>query len=210
MSKHCHNKGLGIFILRFVVGIIFLSHGWEAFVYMPQTIAFFAQFGIPAYFTYLVAIIETVGGIALILGIFTRVMAPLLALIMVFSIALVKWKVGYPVGGFLGAFRISEIDIMLLVSSVTLAISGCGKYSLGRFCRCKCHSKDGKHCGVCKAVGCEESLCGHCSDGHDKCSDSEHSHEHDEHHHNHNHNHNHSGHHHHDEVKISESVREGK
>ena len=188
----CKNKGFGLFLLRVFVGVIFLSHGWEKFYYMEETIGFFTQFNIPAFLAYVVATIETLGGIALILGIFTRVAAPLLALVMVGAVVLVKWKVGYPAGGFLGAFRISEIDIMLFVSSVTVALSGAGMYSLAKFSKLGCRHEGACHSKMCKVIGCEDSSCKDCSFDDHECGDGEHHHGHSE------------------EVKMNESVREMK
>ena len=64
-------------ILRIHFGIILLAHGWlkiSVFT-IPSTVGYFSSLGIPSIFAYLVIFGEIIGGIALILGIQTRLAA---------------------------------------------------------------------------------------------------------------------------------------
>ena len=64
-------------ILRIHFGIILLAHGWlkiSVFT-IPNTVGYFSSLGIPSIFAYLVIFGEVIGGIALILGIQTRLAA---------------------------------------------------------------------------------------------------------------------------------------
>ena len=71
-------------VLRVVLGFLFAAHGWQKFNEwtIAGTQASFAKMGVPAadVMAPAVAVLELAGGIALILGILTRVVAALLVL----------------------------------------------------------------------------------------------------------------------------------
>lgn len=64
-------------VLRITTGVLFLAHGWlKVSVFtIPGTVAFFESLGLPGLFAYLTIFAEIVGGIALILGIGTRIVS---------------------------------------------------------------------------------------------------------------------------------------
>lgn len=68
---------LAAFILRVTSGALFLAHGLtKVFVFtIPGTVGFFESLGFPALFAYLVIFAEVVGGLALITGTATRIVA---------------------------------------------------------------------------------------------------------------------------------------
>lgn len=115
-------KVLGLFLLRVVLGAVFIAHGWAKISGMEGTVGFFASLGLPAFMAYVVAWVEFLGGIAVILGVFTRIAAYLLAITMVVAIFLVKIK-----AGFLGGY---ELDLILLASALVVAWSDIGPYSV--------------------------------------------------------------------------------
>lgn len=123
MMSWCDNKDFGLFIIRLSVAIMFISAGWGKFTNMEQTVGFFASLGLPAFITYLVVAVELLGGLAMLLGVFTRYAGILLSVVMVFAIILVKSKMG---------FIPAQIDIMLLASSLGIAMIGPGGWSLAR------------------------------------------------------------------------------
>lgn len=159
-SRCSCNQDVGLFILRLIVGAIFLSHGVEKFYYMQDTMNFFAQVGIPTFFAYVVAAVETLGGILLIVGFFTRYVAVLLGVVMLVAIFAVKWPLGYDAGGFVGAWRLSEVDLALLGANIALFFTGAGSVSLTKWCKCRCHHV-GASCKVCDAIGCNDGKCDH-------------------------------------------------
>lgn len=112
----------GLFLLRVVFGAIFVAHGWAKISGIEGTIGFFSSLGLPAFMAYVVAWVEFLGGIAVILGVFTLIAAYLLAITMVVAIFLVKIR-----AGFLGGY---ELDLILLVSALVVAWSDIGPYSV--------------------------------------------------------------------------------
>ena len=116
------HPALGFFLLRLVVGLVFLSHGVDKFQNMESTIAFFASLGMPVFLAYFVATVETLGGIALILGLFSRIAGVLLAIVMVVAVFSVTW----PAGGWTG----SELELTLLASNLALALIGPGAWAI--------------------------------------------------------------------------------
>jgi putative oxidoreductase len=128
-------KVCGMFLLRVVVGAIFIAHGWAKIQGMDGLIGWLGSMGFAPMFAYLVAYVEFLGGLAVLLGIYSRIAGYLLALVMVFAIYLVKLKLGF-VGGY-------EFELLLLVASLAVAWNGSGPYSVsGKMCGCG-------SCGMC-------------------------------------------------------------
>ncbi len=121
-------QGWGIAILRVVVGIVFLVHGGQKlFVWGFGGVAgFMAKVGIPAPMlaAVLVTLVEFVGGLALVLGLFTRWAAIPLAINMVVAILVVHWPAGFFLpNGF-------EFALTLLAANAALVLLGSGEASV--------------------------------------------------------------------------------
>lgn len=118
-------QGWGITILRVVVGIVFLVHGGQKlFVWgFGGVAAFMAKVGIPAPMLAAIAVtlVELLGGLALVLGLYTRWVAVPLAIDMAVAILVVHLPAGFflPDG--------YEFPLTLLAASVALALLGSGK-----------------------------------------------------------------------------------
>jgi putative oxidoreductase len=122
----------GITALRVIVGVTFLMHGWEKLVLMgvPATAHFFGDLGVPLPLPAAAGVtgLEVVGGLALIAGLLTRWVAIPLALDMATAIVLVHLPLGFFSGD--GGY---ELVLLLLVSSVALALTGSGAFALDGF-----------------------------------------------------------------------------
>lgn len=119
-------RDIGLLALRIGIGVIFIMHGYgKLFGGAPGMDAFTGMVGglgfpLPALFAYAAALTEFVGGIAILLGLFTSVAAVLGAIVMLVALFMVK-KFSFPA---------ADIDFMLLASLVTLFCLGAGRYSL--------------------------------------------------------------------------------
>lgn len=88
----------GLAVLRVVLGVIFVYHGYgKLFGGIESTAGFFGSLGIPAPLAsaWLVGIVEFFGGLALVAGIGARAAAALLVPTMVVAIATVHWGSGF-------------------------------------------------------------------------------------------------------------------
>lgn len=92
-SCGCMHGSSGLTVLRVVVGALFLLHGIQKFTGLDGVQSFFGQIGIWPWLAFVIALAETLGGIALILGIFSRWAGYGLATIMIgaFAFAAFGW-----------------------------------------------------------------------------------------------------------------------
>lgn len=117
-------QGWGITVLRVVVGIVFLMHGGQKlFVLGISNVAgFLGQAGFPLPMLSAVALTaaEFLGGLALLLGLFTRLAAIPLAFTMLVAMLAVHLKGGFFLpSGF-------EYTLVLLAANVALVFLGSG------------------------------------------------------------------------------------
>lgn len=119
----------GTVILRVILGLTFFIHGLSKFQGgLSNTAGFFESLGIPGFLAYVVTVIELIGGIMLILGIGTRIVSVLFAVIMLGAIFTVKLS-----AGFLGNDQMAgyELELALLAMAIFLAIANSSTFSLG-------------------------------------------------------------------------------
>jgi putative oxidoreductase len=116
-------------LLRITLGILFLAHaGLKFFVFTPAGAAqFFGSLGLPPSLAYLTIAAEAVGGIALILGVFTRWVSLALIPILVGAIVFVHGPAGFffnnPNGGWeYLAFWIAALVAQALMGDGALAV----------------------------------------------------------------------------------------
>jgi len=115
--------------LRLAVGAIFIAHGRQKlFGGLTGFGQYLESLGVPlpSASALVVALVEFLGGIALLLGLFTRWAALLLAINMLVAIVLVHWRHGLTgPGGF-------EFPLALLAATISLMLTGAQKFSLER------------------------------------------------------------------------------
>lgn len=120
---------VGPFLVRVIVGIIFIAHGGAKFAGgIGGTAEAFGSLGIPlpVLSAWLAAGTELIGGILLVLGLATRVVAIPLAFTMVVAFAYVHGAHGFflPQG--------FEFVLLLFVLNVAIILQGGGRWSLDR------------------------------------------------------------------------------
>jgi putative oxidoreductase len=119
----------GPLMMRIIVGYTFMLAGWGKLTNLAQVTENFVSWGIPfpKLLTPFVSSVECFGGIMLILGLFTRIPAAMLAVVMIVAIRSAKWG------------DIDSLETLLGFEEMTyfaafmwLAIAGPGAASLDR------------------------------------------------------------------------------
>ena len=125
-----HFAWAGPLMMRIICGYTFMLAGWGKLNNLAQVTENFVGWGIPLpkILTPLVSGVEFLGGIMLILGLFTRIPAAMLAVVMVVAIRSAKWG------------DVDSLETLLGFEEATyfaaftwLAIAGPGAASLDRF-----------------------------------------------------------------------------
>jgi len=118
----------GMVPLRFAVGLVFLLHGGQKlFVFgLAGTADIMGKLGLPlpALCAVIVIAVELLGGLAILLGAFTRLAGALLAFEMLVAILVARLH-----GGFFAPYGY-EFELTLLAACLTFALSGPGQVSL--------------------------------------------------------------------------------
>lgn len=121
---------VGALILRVTLGVIFFIHGLVKFQDgIENTAGWFTSIGLPGFLAYAVAGIELVGGLALIIGIGTRIVSSLIAIIMIGATLKVKLSLGLLGNGQMAGY---ELDLAFLAMAIYLAINGSKMLSIGQ------------------------------------------------------------------------------
>ena len=136
MSKSLNNlQPWGALLLRLVLGVAMMYHGWSkvipaggfhggnAFSAIERHSHYVASMGLPYWLGIVSALTEFVGGALLLLGLFTRFAAFLVAINMLVALVMVNRHHGY--GG-------SEYSLALFVIALMLFFYGAGVCALDR------------------------------------------------------------------------------
>ena len=121
----------GALILRVSLGILFLAHaGLKYFVFTPAGVAaFFGSLGLPPWLAYIVLAVETLGGVALILGVWTRLVALALTPLILGTIVTVHGAAGFFFTNTGGGW---EYPALWAVALIVQALIGDGAHALAR------------------------------------------------------------------------------
>jgi len=117
-------------LMRIAIGYILFMHGWAKLNMGAAAVAgSMAKSGLqPALgFAYAAMVLETVGAVCIVLGLFTRFFAAAIAIEMAFAFAFVHGPKGFPAGK--GGF---EYVLLLGIVMFVIAIRGGGPYSADR------------------------------------------------------------------------------
>ena len=119
----------GPLAMRLVVGYVFMKTGWAKLNNLPQMIQNFTEWGVwfPKIMTPFASGVECFGGVMLMLGLFTRIPAGMLVVVMLVAIRVAKWDDIDSLETLLG-FE----EVTYLAAFLWLAIAGPGAASLDR------------------------------------------------------------------------------
>lgn len=124
------NAALAALILRVSLGGLFLAHAWlKLFVFTPAgTAGYFASLGFPAALAYVVIAAELLGGLALILGVYSRIVSLALVPILLGSIYAPHGAAGFIFSNEGGGW---EFPAFWAVALLVQALLGNGTLALG-------------------------------------------------------------------------------
>jgi putative oxidoreductase len=109
--------------IRVLTGIIFIAHGIPKLVDISGTQHFFSHaLGFPPEMAVIIALLEVIGGLALLFGVLTRLAAILFIIEMIGATLTVKLSKGF-VSGY-------DFDLLLVAASISLLLTGPGKPSI--------------------------------------------------------------------------------
>lgn len=136
--RWCHRKSVGLLVLRVALGAFFLAHGISKFQNLAIMQEFFVSIGLAAWMAPVIAAVESLAGLALILGAYLWPAA--LGIIGVMAVA--TWKVtGLNVYG--QSWLLHYVsgwapNAIYAAAALALAFTGAGEYSLTAWCLKRC------------------------------------------------------------------------
>lgn len=113
--------------LRMAVGTIFIAHGVPKFD--PGFSGFLGNIGMPPEAQIPIALLETVGGIVLIIGVLSRISASMLSMNMLGAVFVVKGAES------LTGQRGYELDLILLAACLVIIVAGPGRVSISHIAK---------------------------------------------------------------------------
>ena len=115
----------GLLPIRIIAGLTFIAHGLPKFFDVSGGYGFFESVNLPPELFVSIALLEVVGGLAILLGILTRIASALLLIEMLGAILMVKLSKGF-IGGY-------EFELLLISIFISLVILGPGKISIENY-----------------------------------------------------------------------------
>jgi putative oxidoreductase len=130
-----YNHSVLLLLVRIGAGLAFISHGYQKLMTPEMFVDFFTKLGLGGLnMVYFVGAVEFLGGIALILGVYTMYAGALLSIVMIVAILKVHLAQGYSMTATSMGY---EYQLLLLLVSLGFIFSGPGKFSLwGGKCGC--------------------------------------------------------------------------
>jgi len=118
--------------VRVIVGIILFMHGWgKVKAGAAGVAAFMAKSGLEPglAFAYAAILLETIGALCIIFGLFTRIFAAAIAIEMLIAVIAVHWSHGFYYNAHNGGY---EYALLIGIVMFAIAIRGGGPYSIDR------------------------------------------------------------------------------
>jgi len=144
----CHNKSIGLLLLRLSLGAFFIAHGVNKLQNIESMQQFFNSVGLTASFwPHVVGWGELLAGVAILLGAFMWIAAVVIAVVMALAILKVTWPNPSQQPALLHFISGWGPNVIYGTAALALAWCGAGKWSLtGWFLRQKGRSEDCKDC----------------------------------------------------------------
>ncbi|MEK7612908.1 MAG: DoxX family protein [Patescibacteria group bacterium] len=118
ITKWSYHRGWALLFVRLASGLVFLTHGWAKLMSLRGAESFFSGLGLPPGTAAFIAVVETVGGLMLVLGIAPRLAGLVLGVEMLIALLLV----GVPSGDY-------ELELLLAASAFAVFFAGAGAYA---------------------------------------------------------------------------------
>lgn len=125
MKKMSSVFSYGLLPIRIMAGIVFIAHGIPKFHDIPGGYGFFQSINLPPELFLPIALLEVIGGFAILFGILTRIASSLFIIEMIGAIVTAKLSRGF-VGGY-------EFELLLISICISLVIMGPGKISIENY-----------------------------------------------------------------------------
>ena len=130
---------VALLLLRLTLGLVMLAHGvqkafgWFNGFGFEATLAFFASIGVPGPVALLIILLETAGALALLAGLFGRLMALGHAAILLSAVLLIHLANGFYMN-WDGSQAGEGIEFFVLATAIalTIAVKGSGAWSVDR------------------------------------------------------------------------------
>ncbi|MCC6404911.1 MAG: DoxX family protein [Candidatus Yanofskybacteria bacterium] len=128
--RWCHNKSVGLLVLRLALGAFFIGHAAAKLQSLPATVEMFGGWGFGPLWAYLATGSELVAGIFLVVGAFLWIAAALLGIVMLVAIYAVTGPnpMGQP--ALLHFIFGWGQNLVFAAAALALAFTGAGRWSL--------------------------------------------------------------------------------
>ena len=108
--------------IRIMAGLTLMLHGLPKITDIPGVQNFFPNIGLPPELAIPVALLEVIGGLAILFGILTRIASGLFIIEMIGAVVVAKLSKGF-VGGY-------ELELLIMAICISLFITGPGRISI--------------------------------------------------------------------------------
>src|SRR5687768_5190407 len=119
-------RAFGPLVLRVALGVVFIAHGLPKLTGSDAAVTYLESLGLPPVASPAIGVVETGGGVALLAGAATVIVAPLLALDMLFAAIQSESQHGFFINWAMtpGVGHGYEYHFVLIAALVCLALGG--------------------------------------------------------------------------------------